>query len=110
MRFLIRLGYYRQLLNTPLGIDFSRGSVFPCPGMWWPRGTGVIRIRVLVKLSLKTKRLVRPGQLENVIYLLKGAAVCLIAYRMIAQRSRDVNFLCHLVEPARLVATRKPNK
>ena len=110
MGFLIGLGHDGDAVDVALVVKLSRRTVFPGPRRGRPGRAALIRVGIFVEFPLKTERLVRPGQLENMVDLFKGAPVGLVQAGLVAGRGGDMHLLRHLVQPALLVAAGKADK
>ena len=110
MGFLVGLGHDGDAMHIALAVQFARRAVFAGPRRGRPGRAALIRVGVFIKFALKAKRLVRPGQLENMVDLFKGAPVGLVQAGLVAGRGGDMHLLGHLVQPALLVAAGKTDK
>ena len=110
MGFLVGLGHDGEAVDVAPAVQFSRRAVFPGPRRGRPGRAALVRVGVFIKFALKAKRLVRPGQLENMVDLFKGAPVGLVQAGLVAGRGGNMHLLRHLVQPALLVAAGKADK
>src|ERR1700675_2681559 len=109
MRPLERLRDDIHHLNTSLLIDLARKTILTRPLMRRPRRS-FLRRRIFVVLALEAKRLIAPRELQETKHLFERLAIDAIAFALIAGSGADVNLLCHLIEPPRLIATRETHE
>src|SRR5712692_4562128 len=106
MGSLIGLRHHVDLLDASLLIDLAGETVLTRPFVRRPR-RALQRMRKLVMLAREAKRLVAPGQLEELEDLLEDIAIETVSRALVTQSRADMDLLRHLVEPARLIAARE---
>src|ERR1700733_2773417 len=109
MRSLKRLRGDIHHLDPPLLIHLAREAVIARPFMCRP-WSSFLRRWILIVLALKPEGLVAPGKFQETEDLLKGFAIDPIAFALVARGGADVNLLCHLIQPSRLISAREADK
>src|SRR5215472_5896743 len=109
MRPLVRFGHDIDFLNPPKFIDLAGEAVLAGPFSRWP-WRSLLRIGVFVIFALEAEGLVTPRQFEKVKDLFESLAINAVGFASVAGGGADMNFLRHLIEPARLVSTGKADK
>ena len=109
MRPLIGLGNDVDFLNQPRFVHFARKAVLAGPFMRQPWGA-LLWMGILVVFAFETEGLIAPRQFQKLVDLLERLAVDAVAFALVTAGGTDVDFLCHLIEPAGLISARKAHK